>query len=498
MDILKNYLGEPLDIGVSPVGKEYKIPFGKLVLGTISNSVVTENPSSNIVIMKDAFCMPYDRATLTFSLPTDYTAKVYYGRPDERINDRTHVSDSVSSSLVDGDTFTFPYAETTEWHKEYYYRIAFVKSGISVSDIQSLIENGEISVRCDREYEDVVMMNSDILGEADAASWYIELGSDGADLTKKYPMIVHVSDLHSDAIRYQRSIKVAEYLGAVHINTGDNVAQCAKDGFSWPFELMKDTNLFPITAQGNHDAIFMKQADFEAAFFTDWYNKYGYSQLKAYYYKDDEEHNIRYICLNSCDYEGTDSASTYRISKISPAQQLWYAQTLLATPENYKVVVCSHQPLALISQNQQYDKFVSEITMSGTVTSGGSNIIAITDAFIDGSSITVNGTTVDFSEKEDGAEFVMYVNGHLHADFIGYVTGASNIQLQCNVCDACTFVGQGFTYDYIPRNLGRGKLQDLMNVYVINDDDGTVSVFRVGATYTTRGSERDKMAIPYK
>lgn len=495
---LKNYLGETLDVGGSS-SNVHLIPFGKLVKGTISSSVVTENASSNMVIMKDAFCMPYDKAVLTFHLPSDYTALVYYGNPDGRTGDTTHVSDSVSSSLSDGDTFTFPYNDDTEWHKEYYYRMAFVKTGIQLSDVQTLIANGDISVECDKPEDNVIEMNTDALAKVASLSWNIVLGDDDAT-TKQYPIIVQVSDLHSDAIRYARSIKIAEYLGASFVNTGDNVAQCAKDGFSWPFELVKDTDLFPIAAQGNHDAVFMTQSAFETAFYTDWYNKYGYSRLGAYYYKDDSAHKIRYICLNSCDYTGTDSASTYRINKISPTQQLWYANTLLATPENYKVVVCVHQPLGLISDNAQYDTFVSEraLKTSETVTDGGSQIIAITDAFIDGSSITVNGTSVDFSGKNTGAEFVMYINGHAHADYIGYVASASNLQLQCTIGTDCVFVGKGFTYDYVPRNLGKGKIQDLINAYVVDGDSGVVHIVRIGATMTTTGNVRDAMTIPYK
>lgn len=494
---LKNYLGETLDIG--GYSKEYLIPFGKLVKGTIANSVVTENASSNMVIMKDAMCMPYAKAVLTLHIPGDYTALVYYGNPDGRTGDTTHATDTASSSLSDGDTFTFPYNDDTEWHKEYYYRIAFVKTGIQLSDVQTLIANGDISVECDKPEDDVIEMNTDALAKVTALSWNIVLGDDDA-WTKQYPIIVQVSDLHSDAIRYARSIKVAEYLGASLVNTGDNVAQCAKDGFSWPFELVKDTDLFPIAAQGNHDAVFMTQAAFETAFYTDWYNKYGYSRLGAYYYKDDDTHKIRYICLNSCDYTGTDSASTYRINKISPTQQLWYAQALLATPENYKVVVCLHQPVGLISNNAQYDTFVSERTFKSneTVTDGGSQIIAITDAFIDGSSITVNGTSVDFSGKNTGAEFVMYINGHTHADFIGYIASASNLQLQCTIGTGCVFVGKGFTNDYIPLNLGAGKIQDLINAYVVDGDTGVVHIVRVGASMTTTGDVRDAMTIPYK
>lgn len=495
---LRNYLGEALDVGASST-KVYKIPFGKLVKGTISNSVVTESSSSSMVIMKDAFCMPYDKATLTFRLPSDYSAKVYYGNPDGRTGDTTYVSAFVSSSLSNGDTFTFPYNDDTEWHKEYYYRIAFVKTAIQLSDVQSLIDNGDISVECDKSEEDVIEMNREALSRITALSWNIVLGDDDA-WTKRYPIIIHVSDLHADAIRYLRSIKVAEYLGASHINTGDNVAQCAKDGFSWPFELIKDTDLLPISAQGNHDAVFVTQASFDAAYYTDWYNKYGYSRLGAYYYKDDEEHQIRYICLNSCDYTGTDSASTYRINRISPTQQLWYAQTLLGTPSNYKVIVCLHQAVGLISVNSQYNKFVSESEMktSETVVNGGSEIIAITDSFIGGTSITVNSTSVNFANKNSGAEFVMYLNGHSHMDKIGYVDSASNLQLQCNVGTGCVFVGKGFSRDYIARDLGKGKNQDLMNAYVVDGDSGVVHIVRIGASITTTGGVRDAMTIPYK
>ena len=501
MATLVNYQGNPIDIEVSGGGgtARYSIPFGKLVKGTIANSQVTETESSNMVIMKDTFVMPYKSAKLTFNLTPNYKAKVYYGTPHGRTGTTTNASEYVGEELSDGDTFTFPYAETTLYDEEYFYRVAFVKSGIALDDVLGLIESGDIDVWCDKADEDVLCMNADELMEANARKWmYGNISGDNPSISR-LPVIVHISDLHSDAIRYTRAIKAAELLSATLVNTGDTATQCPKDGYSWPFALIKGTSVLPIVSQGNHDAVNMTQAAFEADFFTDFYNKYGYSQLSAYYYKDDTVNLIRYINLNSCDYETTDSAG-YRISRISERQRKWYAQTLLATPANYKVVVSIHQPPTYIDAVEGATDFFSSRAMRSNeiIANGGEAVVGITDAFIAGTSVTVGDTTVDFSQKNLGAEFVMYLTGHTHADYIGHVHGAAQTQLCCNIGTGNIMHGSGFTYDYISHNLGLGKQQDLFNVYVIDRSAGTVMVIRIGADTDVNGGKRQQMTIAYK
>lgn len=500
---LKTYKGE--EIAISGKGGSYKelyrIPFGDFVQGTISNSEVTPSISSSMVIMKDAMVMPYDGATLNFVIPDEYKAVVYYGTPYGRTGNTTNASQYSSPQILNGGTFTFPYSEATTYDMEYYYRIAFIKNGITKDEVDGYVENEAIIVYCDLREEDLLSSNAERLGDVFSKAWSITMPSNNNAVVKRYPKIIHISDLHGDAIRYRRCIETAEHIGvSALVNTGDNVPQCAKDGYAWPFALVKDTNLLPIVAQGNHDAVFMTQASFEADFYTSFYNKYGYSRLGAYYYKDDTLNKIRYICLNSCDYTTGDSTS-YRVNTISTTQRLWYAQTLLATPSNYKVIVCLHQPLKILTSASmsQYLKFASSRTIlsSECVSTGGSEVVDITDAFISGTSITINGTSVNFANKNSGVEFVMYLNGHTHSDNIGYIS-ASNIQLQCNISTGCIDEGIGFTYDYLPHNLGIGKCQDLFNVYVINDDDGIVSVFRIGSDTTVDGLVRDSMDIPYK
>lgn len=501
MDILKNYLGEALDIGVSG-GKEYRIPFGKLVKGTVNKaqSTVTSDSLSNMVVMTDAFVMPYVGAVLKFSLPAGYNGIVYYGSPEGRTGVNTNVSKYSSPELSDGETFTFPVNSSPTYVLEHYYRIGFIKDGITLSEVEELIENGEIKVTCDREKEGVVEMNYDIIKDAEVLSWNMSYEDNIAIAAEsRNPIIVHISDLHGDAIRYQRAIELAERLGAVLVNTGDHVPQCARDGFYWPYYLVKDKSLLSIVAEGNHDAVGIYQTNFDAQAYTDLAAKYGYSRVGAYYYVDDDVNMIRHICLNSCDYETTDTQNE-KINRISTRQQLWYAQALLGTPEGYGVVVSLHQAVGVNKSDEDYAEFVSERgrLSAGIVTYGGADVINITDSFIIGTPITVNGTVVDFSEKNEGAEFVMYLNGHCHADYIGHIANAQLTQLQCNIGTGNNLDGHWFTNDYITHNQGIGKNQDLVNVYVINRDAGTVFVARVGTDMSTLGHERKKMTIPYK
>ena len=500
--VLKNYLGEPLNIG-SIQGSEYAIPFGKLVKGSVDKSIskVTEDPTSNMVVMADTFVMPYVGAILTFSLPKDMYAVVYYGSPEGRYSDTTNASKYSTSALYDGDTFKFPINEAPTYVIEHNYRVGFIKEGITVSEVENLMANGEIEVTCDRDKESILVMNYDTIKDIEVRSWNIAFNGDSsvAASMSRNPIIVHVSDLHGDGIRYQRAIELSHHLGAVLVNTGDHVAQSSKDGFAWTYHLIKDKDILSIVAQGNHDAVYMYQSEYDTLAYTELAEKYGYSRVGAYYYVDDDNSKIRHICLNSSDYETTDNKN-YRLDRISARQQLWYAQALLDTPAGYGVVVSLHQPVGLHNTENEYTEFTSERDrMSlGIVTYGGENIINITDSFITGTPITVNGTSVDFSEKNEGSEFIMYINGHLHADNIGYIANAQQMQLECNIGTGNILDGQWFTCDYMTHNHGIGKNQDWVNVYVINRDAGTVFVSRIGTDMSTLGHERKKMSIPYK
>lgn len=118
---------------------------------------------------------------------------------------------------------------------------------------------------------------------------------------------------------------------------------------------------------------------------------YG-STTYGYCYRDFEDKKLRVICLNSCEGEtesGSDAAYIF-----SPAQLLWFAQTLysVGAKTGWSVIVMCHYSLDY---------------------GGAYPASNIARAYVEGSSTTQNGTTIDFS-GHNAAKFVANVHGHTH------------------------------------------------------------------------------------
>lgn len=135
---------------------------------------------------------------------------------------------------------------------------------------------------------------------------------------------------------------------------------------------------------------------------------YG-SEEYGYCYRDFAEKKLRVICLNSCEGEtisGNDAAYCF-----SPAQLLWFAQTLYdvgskADAAQWGVMVLAHYPLDL----------------GGAYPAGN-----IVKAYVAGESTTQNGVTVNFS-GHNAATFIMNVHGHNHCFQYGKLHSVANGQ----------------------------------------------------------------------
>ena len=121
---------------------------------------------------------------------------------------------------------------------------------------------------------------------------------------------------------------------------------------------------------------------------------YGSTEY-GYCYRDFADKKLRVICLNTCEGETTGGESASYI--CSPAQRLWFAQTLhdvgsKSDAASWSVLVLAHYPL----------------DYGGTYPM--SNIVK---AYVEGGSTTENGTTVNFS-GHNAAKFVANIHGHTH------------------------------------------------------------------------------------
>lgn len=203
---------------------------------------------------------------------------------------------------------------------------------------------------------------------------------------------------------------------------------------------------------------------------------YG-SEEYGYCYRDFAEKKLRVICLNSCEGEtisGNDAAYCF-----SPAQLLWFAQTLYdvgskADAAQWGVMVLAHYPLDL----------------GGAYPAGN-----IVKAYVAGESTTQNGVTVNFS-GHNAATFIMNVHGHNHCFQYGKLHSVANGKgtefdawRMCtpNACfyrnnsGVVTMNGISFG-DPSPHNKTAGTGKDTaFNVNVINPSEQVLYSFCYGA-----------------
>lgn len=128
----------------------------------------------------------------------------------------------------------------------------------------------------------------------------------------------------------------------------------------------------------------------------------------GYCYRDIASKKIRVINLNTV--EGETEAG-YTGNTFSDDQLLWFAQTLydIGSHSDWGIIVVSHYPL-------DYGD-----------TSRGGNILY---QYVNGGSVTINGTIINFS-NHNGAKFVAQYHGHTHClkvDKLHYIVNQSGTE----------------------------------------------------------------------
>lgn len=203
---------------------------------------------------------------------------------------------------------------------------------------------------------------------------------------------------------------------------------------------------------------------------------YGSTEY-GYCYRDFADKKLRVICLNTCEGETTGGASANYV--CSPAQRLWFAQTLhdvgsKSDAASWSVLVLAHYPL----------------DYGGTYPM--SNIVK---AYVEGGSTTENGTVVNFN-GHNAAKFVANVHGHNHCFQFGKLHSVANGQgtefdawRMCtpNACfyrnnsGVTTIYGISFgdpaPYD---KTAGTGK-DTAFNINVLNPSEQAIYSFCYGA-----------------
>ena len=339
------------------------------------------------------------------------------------------------------------------------------------------------------------------------------------DSLHKMPVFTHLSDIHGDARRYENFVEYSDAIEAdAALVSGDLVPMCGAQDFTDYIDDIADKyNVMLLPCMGNHDARNNTTEQLQNAVFAHSIQKYELQTpagktYPTYYYKDIASHSIRIIALNLyC--AGQKSTNEWRLTQD---QITWFVNTLASTPAGYGVIVMMHSPETTTSKDNDHAKFYQKFD-TGTIDHNNSYlpIRKIIDAFI--SKTTFSGTfdeeitgsvtetitiSADFTSVDASTEFICYVTGHRHHDCIGYVNGATNMQLMCNIALGFSLYGDSNYHYYaeetdVPRG-GKGFVQDLMNVYVVDRATGNLRIARVGSNMNQDFEMRDYMTIPYK
>ncbi len=350
----------------------------------------------------------------------------------------------------------------------------------------------------------------------------------GLQYSKKlhnYFCFIHLSDIHSDAVRMQRMIDFANrYKDRVDciISTGDFEADYGDaGGFNSTYVATLpscDVLHFPVI--GNHDVgnetSLSAEAPVQTAarMITPYMSQLGATQggtNAGYYYRDFSEYKVRLIALN--EYEMPRIPNTqntqlkYNIWRryLSQAQTNWLIQTLMSLQSGWTVVIAMHQPIDLFAKYDNEFKGTVPYAQGDSRDSQNGMLQEIIDAFIgrttlnksfpvaDAVSSEVPTVVVDANFSTAQGVFSCYINGHTHNDGTGQSSNATAKQVDLNVTCGC--IAYAF-YDDLYRENGQPS-QDAFNVVCIDTDRKECRMIRIGATVNNQMKRRDYACIDY-
>lgn len=469
----------------------------------------------NWVKQKDSVCNVADGVTYTFKMPPNIVAKVSYGSSARPSTD--------SSNLFNGDTYTFPAGVNTQ-------KIFFAKyasgavANITLAEAESLIASGEILVTC----QDLGMVERNVDKDNLFATVKRVVKADAAvrpTTVNKAPIIGHISDLHGDIQRAYNFFKYCKWKGVDDcIVSGDSVLANYSDGNGFIFDAAAANDIHVSLVMGNHEAsdITPSAGVMYSTFLSPYVEELDYLKAedtvtdRGYYFYDIPAKSIRIIALDQ--YDGGVYGGQNQGGRISQGQIDFFLSALSNTPTGYGVIITMHSQEDAITMPTEYAKFISSrpssYTANGFYVDSSRPIKHIVDAFIGrttytgGYSLTYGGATetitidADFSEVDESIEFICYLTGHRHRDYIGYVNDTTNPQLLIQTTSGNALaVASGSVFassaeDDLPR-FGWGATQDAFNIYAIDRDAKTVRIVRIGSSMNFEFRERDYLVASY-
>lgn len=289
--------------------------------------------------------------------------------------------------------------------------------------------------------------------------------------------LLHFSDIHGDRVAMSRLCDFME-------EYGENIEDCICTGdflenrWSSDFEFwgMDERAKTFLSCIGNHDiladesgwdwSLRVSRKESFNRFFAPYISNWNcvFQPEKTYYYKDYPDNAIRLVVLNSI------------LIEDEQREQLEWLESVLdnALECDIHVVIAMHYPV-----------FMKKINCNFSTLDRG-------DGFGD-RAMSVYQEKVDaFMSK--GGDFVVWLTGHVHMDFVGYNEQYPN-QLCIAIDSLCCY--QSDAYSDANRCVGMPS-QDLYNLVTIDTFDKLVKIVRIGCNLDRYLRKKDTLCINYK
>lgn len=334
--------------------------------------------------------------------------------------------------------------------------------------------------------------------------------------------VAHITDTHSDPIRWNNFVKACETIKPdIIVHTGDVAKADLRNDITYLTENLPSIPM--ILALGNHDVGtghgFAAGGIDTATAITTWVvpinEKYSWNNVHPYYYYDvvSGSQKVRFICLYMYDYDENDGTSFVdRVGVYYTQDQIdWFIDTLKDAKSNgLSVVVAAHEPDKVLPYEEGFGKFngLADYSSHSYKRTTDSPICDIIETFINGG--TINQTYVQANELAPnvppivvndtflaGGDFVCWLVGHRHGDYYGWIPDTH--QLLITLAAGC--VGIGSIYSTLSiKDLGQvlgTKTEDCFNFYIIKPSTHTIALIRFGADTLKNLEKRDYMIQDY-
>lgn len=255
------------------------------------------------------------------------------------------------------------------------------------------------------------------------------------DINKSVLWAMLMSKKAINAINKNAPIDMTILNGDYLNNSSSTTLSTVKHWYKALNTVFSDLDTIQFRGKGNHDIndintdpaeqlgdegffdIFAKYTDLK-----EFRYRYG-DMVKDYAYRDDINHKIRYIFLNTVDVPGTDEQHTIGIRNT---QVNFMAEALHFDETDWAVVFISHHALqdnATLNPTHSTDGFLP-------ANHGGTPVMGIINAFINKTSYMYESADIDYPysvnvdySNNQSNEVIAMISGHTHRDGIDVVNG---------------------------------------------------------------------------